>query len=54
MGENFIVFVLLVVVPQLGLLLIVGSEKLIKIIFDRDKNKKPPKELPPEKEEAQE
>lgn len=50
MGDNFIIFVFLVVIPQLALLLIVGSEKLIKIIFDRDKNKKPAEELPPEKE----
>lgn len=50
MGEDFIVFLFLVVVPQLGLLLIVGFEKLIQIIFDRDKNKKPAEELPPKKE----
>lgn len=50
MGDNFIIFLFLVIIPQLALLLIVGFEKIIQIIFDRDKNKKPAEELPPDKE----
>lgn len=52
MGDNFIIFVFLVVIPQLALLLIVGFEKLIKIIFDRDKNNEPAPTDPPEEKEG--